>query len=56
VNGEDNEDDQEFAELGLPDEDDEPSWVMGAISKTVPQPIDCFWQMLIMIDESTQLG
>ena len=39
---EDREDEDEETELGKLSEDDEPSWVMGTISKTVQQSMESF--------------
>jgi hypothetical protein len=55
--GEDGEDeDDEVTEQGKLSEDDEPGWVKGTISKTVPQRMVRFWQKQMKHDELTQLG
>jgi hypothetical protein len=55
--GEDGEDeDDEVTEQGKLSEDDEPGWVKGTISKTVPQRMVRFRQKQIKHDELTQLG
>jgi len=55
--GEDGEDeDDEETEQGKLSEDDEPGWVMGTISKTVPQRMEIFWQKQMMLDDLTQPG
>ena len=55
--GEDGEDEHdEEAEQRQLSEDDEPSWVMGIITKTLPRGMDRFRQMQIKLDELTQLG
>jgi len=53
--GEDGEDeDDEETEQGKLSEDDEPSWVMGTITKTVQQRMEKFWQKQMKLDELTQ--
>jgi len=52
--GED-EDDEEIEQAKL-SEDDEPSWVMGTISKTVQQGMERFRQKQMKLDELTQPG
>ena len=55
--GEDGEDeDDEETEKGKLTEDDEPSWVMGTITKTVQQRMERFWQQQMKLDEATQPG
>ena len=49
----DGEDDEE-TEQGNLSEDDEPSWVMGIISKTVQQRMERFRQMQMKLDKLTQ--
>jgi len=56
-NGEDAEDeDEEGTEQGELTEDDEPGWVMGAITKTVQQHMERFQQKQMKLDELTQPG
>ena len=52
VDGED-EDDEETEQSQL-SEDDEPSWVMGTITKTVQQRNERFQQKLMNLDELTE--
>jgi len=54
--GEDGEDENEETELGKRSEDDEPGWVMGAISKTVQQHMGSFRQKQMKLDELTHPG
>ena len=55
--GEDGEDeDEEETEQGIPSEDDEPSWVMGTITKLVQHRMVRFRQKQMKFDELTQLG
>jgi len=55
--GEDGEDeDVEETEQGKLSEDDEPSWVMGTITKTVPQRMERSRQKQMKFDELTQPG
>jgi len=55
--GEDGEDeDDEETEQGKLSEDDEPGWVMGTITKTVPQHMERFRQKQMKLDELTQPG
>jgi len=55
--GEDGEDEHdEQTEQGKLSEDDEPSWVMGTINKTVQQRMERFRQMEMKFDELTQPG
>jgi len=51
--GYDNEDDSEPGRLC---EHDQPGWVMGTTSKTAQHCMESFWQMLMRLEESTQLG
>jgi len=53
---EDKEDDEEDIELGMLSDDDEPGWVMGTISKTVPHRMESFRQKQMRLDELTQPG
>jgi hypothetical protein len=46
----------EKREHGLLSEDDEPSWVMRTISKTVQQSLERFEQKRMKLDELTQSG
>jgi len=55
-NGEDEEDDEEDTEVGKMSDDDEPGWVMGTISKTVPHHMERSRQKQRRLDEVTQLG
>jgi len=55
-NGEDGEDEDEETELGKRSEDDEPSWVMGTIFKTVQQRMESIRQKQMKLDELTQPG
>jgi len=56
-NEEDGEDDDdEDTELGKLSEDEEPGWVVGTKSKTVPQRLETFWQTQMKLDELTQSG
>jgi hypothetical protein len=48
--------DDEDTEQGVLSEDDEPSWVMGTITKMVQQRIETFRQKQMKLDELTQLG
>jgi len=55
--GEDGEDDDdEETEQGQPSEDDKPGWVMGTISKIVPQRMERVRQKQTKFDELTQPG
>jgi len=55
--GEDVEDeDDEETEQGKLSDDDEPSWVMGTITKTVQQRMESFGQKQMKLDELTQPG
>jgi hypothetical protein len=55
--GEDGEDENdEVTEQGKLSEDDEPSWVIGTISKTVQHRMKRFRQKQMMLDELTQPG
>jgi len=55
--GEDGEDkDDEETEQGKLSEDDKPGWVMGTITKTLPQRMERFWQKQMKLDELTQPG
>jgi hypothetical protein len=55
--GEDGEDeDDEQTEQFKWSEDDEPSWVMGTITKTVQQRMERFRQKQMKLDEFTQPG
>jgi hypothetical protein len=53
---EEDRDDDADTEQGKLSKDDEPSWVMGTISKTVQQRIEWFWPKQMKLDEITQLG
>ena len=56
-NGENGEDeDDEETEQGKLSEDDEPSWVMGTIFKTVQHHMERFQQKQMKFDELTQPG
>jgi len=55
-NGEDQDDEEEDSVGGKLSEDDEPSWVMGTISKTVQYRMQRFRQKQITLDELTQPG
>jgi hypothetical protein len=50
------EEDDEETEQGNLSEDDEPSWVMGTITKTVQQRRERFRQKQMKLDELTQPG
>jgi len=52
----DEDDDEEETELGKLSEDEEPGWVMGAISKTVQHHMVSFRQKQMRLDQLTQLG
>jgi len=52
--GEDGEIEEEETEQGKQSEDDEPSWVMGTITKTVQQRMEKFRQKQMKLDELTQ--
>ena len=55
--GEDGEDeDDEETEQGNLSEDDEPSWVLGTITKTVQERTERFRQKQMKLDEMTQRG
>jgi len=55
--GEDGEDeDDEETEQGKLSDDDEPSWVMGTITKTVQQHMEGFWQKQMKLDQLTHPG
>jgi hypothetical protein len=55
--GEDVKDENyEETEQGKLSEDDEPGWVMGTITKTVPQRIETLWEKQMRLYELTQLG
>jgi len=55
--GEDGEDDDdEETEQGQLNEDDEPGWVMGTITKTVQQHMKRFRQKQMKLDELNQPG
>jgi len=54
--GEDEDDDEEDTELGKLGDDDEPSWVMGTITKTIQHRMESFRQMQMRLDELTQPG
>ena len=52
--GDDGEDeDDEETEHGKLSDDDEPSWVMGTITKTVQQRMESFQQKQMKLDELT---
>jgi hypothetical protein len=56
-NGEDGEDDNDTGtEQGNLSEDDEPSWLMRMITKTVQQCMECFRQKMMQRDEFTPSG
>jgi len=56
-NGEDGEDkDNQETEQGQLSEDDEPSWAMGTITRTVQQRIEMIRKKLMKLDELTQPG
>jgi len=52
----DDEEEDDDIEQGKLSEDDEPGWVMGTISKSVPRRMERFWQKQMKLDELTQLG
>jgi len=54
--GEDGDDEDEETEPGKRSEDDEPSWVMGTIFKTVQQRMESFRQKQMKLDELTEPG
>ena len=54
--GEDREDADEESEQGKLSKDDEPGWVMGTITKTVPQRMEIFQLTMMKLDELTQPG
>ena len=54
--GEDEDDDQEDPAVGKLSEDEEPSWVMGTISKTVQYRTEHYRQKQMKLDELTQPG
>jgi hypothetical protein len=55
--GDDGDDDyDEETEQGQPSEDDEPSWVMGTITKMLQHRMESFWQKQMKLDELTQPG
>jgi hypothetical protein len=54
--GEDEEDDEEDTQLSKLSDDDEPGWVMGTITKTVPHRMESFRQTQMRLDELTQPG
>jgi hypothetical protein len=55
--GEDGKDvDEEQTEQGNLSENDETGWVMGTITKTVPQRMEWFRQKQMMHNKMTQLG
>ena len=56
VDGENTTDDQDDTELHNLSEDDEPSWVMGTISKMVHQAMERLWQKEIRLNEVMQPG
>jgi len=53
---EDEEYDEDDTELGKLSDDNEPGWVMGPISKTVPHRLERFQQKQMKLDELTQPG
>jgi len=53
---EDGKHEDEKTEQGKLSEDDEPSWVMGTISKMVQQRMESFRQKQMKVDELTQPG
>jgi len=54
--GEDKDDDEEDPELSTLSDDNEPSWVMGTISKTVQHSQETVRQKQMQLDELTQPG
>jgi len=54
--GEDGEDGDEDTEQGKLSEDDEPGWLMGAITKMVQQHMKMFQQKTMKLDELIQSG
>jgi hypothetical protein len=54
--GKDGDDEDEETGQGKLSEDDEPGWVMGTITKTVPQRMESFRQKKMKLDELTQPG
>jgi len=54
--GEDEADDEEDTELGKVSEDDEPGWVMGTITNTVPQHMESFRQQRMRLNEFRKPG
>jgi len=55
--GEDGEDEKDAeTEEGKLSKDDEHSWVMGKITKTVQQLMERFWQLQMTLDQWIQLG
>jgi len=52
----DDEEEEDHIEQGKLSEDDEPGWVMGTISKSVPRRMERFWQKQTKLDELTQPG
>jgi hypothetical protein len=54
--GEDEDDDEEDTGYGKQSDDDEPGWVIGAISKTVLQRMASFCQKQLGLVELTQPG
>jgi len=54
--GQDEDDDDEDTGLGKLSEDDEPSWVMGTISKIGQHCMESFRQKQMRLDKLTQPG
>jgi hypothetical protein len=54
--GEDKEDEDAETEQSQLSEDEEPSWVMGTITKPVQQLLERFRQKQMLLDEFTQPG
>lgn len=48
--------DDEYTRLGKLSVDDEPDWVVGTISKRVPQRMERAWHQQTIIDQLTQPG
>jgi len=55
-NGEDEEGNEDATELGKLTDDDEPSWVMCAISKTIQHQMDSYRQIQMRLDKMTWPG
>jgi hypothetical protein len=52
--GEDEDDDEEDTEHGTLSDNEEPGWLMGTISKMVPERMECIRQNQLRLDEKTQ--